>query len=347
MSQVDLEALGLLFEKWQAWRGSGAPWPIEPPPEHRNPRDKLFIAAVNALPALLEEVRAGRELDRLREAALAYGAAAKDENSTPSARHWLREQLCDAARAALASPSVPTQEVAAHDFESNDGVISDRCIYWHRDERPPRQCGLPFARHAGPPPAPPVLGAAPLMCGCSNPCCTHESHAPEKAALKEGDTDFTQSLDAREWAAAFMRFNAKHDIAADEGTMLSWFANAIMRGWDGHAHRYPPPSGDPRGAPPAPPAAPAPGDADRMVVAELEVTCQHDPGTDYHPVICTNCVASGLARVRSEEREWWTTTRWTLSRDEYVKAIRARASDATSAGGGGPVTMSDAEGRKA
>jgi hypothetical protein len=34
-----------------------------------------------------------------------------------------------------------------HEFESNDGVISDRCLYWFRDARPPRQCGRPVAEH--------------------------------------------------------------------------------------------------------------------------------------------------------------------------------------------------------
>jgi hypothetical protein len=41
------------------------------------------------------------------------------------------------------------------------------------------------------------------------------------------------SFDARDWAEAFCKINP----AADEGTMLAWFANALMRGFDEHAAR--------------------------------------------------------------------------------------------------------------
>jgi hypothetical protein len=52
--------------------------------------------------------------------------------------------------------------------------------------------------------------------------------------------DFTQSFDARDWAKAFVEHvTAQPSIATDEGTMISWFANAIMRGFDEHARRYP------------------------------------------------------------------------------------------------------------
>lgn len=45
--------------------------------------------------------------------------------------------------------------------------------------------------------------------------------------------DFTQSFDARVWAKAFVKHVAeKPDIATDEETMIGWFANAIMRGYD-------------------------------------------------------------------------------------------------------------------
>jgi hypothetical protein len=36
------------------------------------------------------------------------------------------------------------------------------------------------------------------------------------------------SFDARDWAAAF----CKHHPDIDEGLMLAWFANALMRGYD-------------------------------------------------------------------------------------------------------------------
>ncbi len=41
------------------------------------------------------------------------------------------------------------------------------------------------------------------------------------------------SFDARDWAAAFCKINP----SMDEGTMLTWFANALMRGHDEHAAR--------------------------------------------------------------------------------------------------------------
>lgn len=41
------------------------------------------------------------------------------------------------------------------------------------------------------------------------------------------------SFDARDWAEAF----CKRNPAVDEETMLGWFANALMRGFDEHASR--------------------------------------------------------------------------------------------------------------
>jgi hypothetical protein len=52
--------------------------------------------------------------------------------------------------------------------------------------------------------------------------------------------DFTQSFDARDWARAFVEHvTAQPTIATDEGTLIAWFANALMRGWDEHARRCP------------------------------------------------------------------------------------------------------------
>lgn len=39
-----------------------------------------------------------------------------------------------------------------------------------------------------------------------------------------------QSFDARDWAKAFCKINPQ----MDEGVMLVWFANALMRGYDEH-----------------------------------------------------------------------------------------------------------------
>ena len=53
-------------------------------------------------------------------------------------------------------------------------------------------------------------------------------------------TEFHESFDARDWAAAFVERSRKDaTFATDEGTMLAWFANALMRGYDEHARRYP------------------------------------------------------------------------------------------------------------
>jgi hypothetical protein len=40
-----------------------------------------------------------------------------------------------------------------------------------------------------------------------------------------------RTMDARAWAAEFMRVTGG---TVDEPTMASWFANAIMCGWDHH-----------------------------------------------------------------------------------------------------------------
>lgn len=47
------------------------------------------------------------------------------------------------------------------------------------------------------------------------------------------------SFDARDWAKAFCERNP----GADEGLMLAWFANALMRGFDEHAARASRPGG--------------------------------------------------------------------------------------------------------
>jgi hypothetical protein len=44
------------------------------------------------------------------------------------------------------------------------------------------------------------------------------------------------SFDARDWAQAFCKLHP--DV--DEGAMISWFANALMRGFDEATSRYSP-----------------------------------------------------------------------------------------------------------
>lgn len=53
------------------------------------------------------------------------------------------------------------------------------------------------------------------------------------------DTGFTQSFDALVWAKAFVEHVQRNpEIPTDEATMLGWFANALMRGYDEHARRH-------------------------------------------------------------------------------------------------------------
>jgi hypothetical protein len=45
------------------------------------------------------------------------------------------------------------------------------------------------------------------------------------------DINLVRTMDAQAWAAEFMRITGG---TVDEQTMISWFANAIMCGWDHH-----------------------------------------------------------------------------------------------------------------
>ena len=51
--------------------------------------------------------------------------------------------------------------------------------------------------------------------------------------LGSDNLPFPQSMDAYLWAEEFLlQMKKTPDMANDHGTMLAWFANAIMRGWD-------------------------------------------------------------------------------------------------------------------
>ncbi len=57
--------------------------------------------------------------------------------------------------------------------------------------------------------------------------------ADHAQARETEDVSWSQSMDARVWADKFAETLAKHpQIAADRDTMLGWFANAIMAGYD-------------------------------------------------------------------------------------------------------------------
>lgn len=54
---------------------------------------------------------------------------------------------------------------------------------------------------------------------------------------KETEINLVGEFDARVWASEFVRIVKENpNIALDEGTMIGWFANAIMAGYD-HANR--------------------------------------------------------------------------------------------------------------
>jgi len=50
------------------------------------------------------------------------------------------------------------------------------------------------------------------------------------------ETDLHQTMDAEIWAREFKRICDKNGHYCDEDWMVSWFANAIMTGYD-HAKR--------------------------------------------------------------------------------------------------------------
>ena len=54
-------------------------------------------------------------------------------------------------------------------------------------------------------------------------------------------TDWRQSFDATVWAKKFVEaVELNPSIATDEGCMIGWFANAIMRGYDHAINKYTP-----------------------------------------------------------------------------------------------------------
>lgn len=69
------------------------------------------------------------------------------------------------------------------------------------------------------------------------PMIMNGDHAEFEATYKGKPEDRPDwplpSFDARDWAAAFCKIHP----SMDEGTMISWFANALMRGYDEFAAR--------------------------------------------------------------------------------------------------------------
>jgi hypothetical protein len=51
--------------------------------------------------------------------------------------------------------------------------------------------------------------------------------------------NLTQTLDAQVWAKEWLKTIKKNpSIPTDEGTMISWFSNAIMAGYDACYNKY-------------------------------------------------------------------------------------------------------------
>jgi len=51
--------------------------------------------------------------------------------------------------------------------------------------------------------------------------------------MTTGETKLIGNINAKEWAEEFVRIITKNpNIPFDEATMITWFANAIMAGYD-------------------------------------------------------------------------------------------------------------------
>lgn len=55
---------------------------------------------------------------------------------------------------------------------------------------------------------------------------------PAPAPVEKAGEDPLMGMDAQKWAQEFMRIWSGRWAEVDEGLMISWFANAIMRGYD-------------------------------------------------------------------------------------------------------------------
>lgn len=57
--------------------------------------------------------------------------------------------------------------------------------------------------------------------------------------MSEKVSKLPRSFDARDWASEWLEIVTKNpSIPFDEGTMIGWFSNALMCGYDEHERRY-------------------------------------------------------------------------------------------------------------
>jgi hypothetical protein len=71
-------------------------------------------------------------------------------------------------------------------------------------------------------------------------CFMEQNELDSSAAIAAGIAkgEWPHTVDAQVWAQKWLEHIAeKPSIATDEGTMLGWFANAIMAGYDQACHQ--------------------------------------------------------------------------------------------------------------
>ena len=62
---------------------------------------------------------------------------------------------------------------------------------------------------------------------------SHTHGVPESSMVGSDGIPWPMTFDAQTWAKEFIRHvQERPEIASDEGTMIAWFANAIMVGYD-------------------------------------------------------------------------------------------------------------------
>lgn len=132
----------------------------------------------------------------------------------------------------------------------------------------------------------------------------------ESEAQPEQPKDWPlQSCDARDWAQAFMRRFGERLHEIDEGLMITWFANALMCGFDEHARRGEAEAQQPNDHD-IKHAFDLPADWKQPQKPEAEAQ-QPEARPPDHNVTCTcfECVAwmvaAAHARGVAEERERW------------------------------------------
>lgn len=70
-------------------------------------------------------------------------------------------------------------------------------------------------------------------------CGDHADYERKHSNVADREKPFwpLPSFDARDWSRAFCKIARAQGHDLDEGLMTTWFANALMRGWDEHAAR--------------------------------------------------------------------------------------------------------------